>query len=334
MNKLKKNKIFIVAEIGNNHEGNFKNAKKLINEAEKCGVDAVKFQTFIPELYVSKKNKKRFKLIKKFQLSFKQFKQLALYARKKKLIFFSTPLDLKSAKYLNNIQSIFKIASGDNNFIPLIKTISSFNKRIILSTGLADLKHIKKIKSLIYSIWRKQKYKGKLSILHCVSSYPVDPKEANLSFINVLKENFQNCTIGYSDHTKGVTASIAAVALGAKIIEKHFTLNNNFSKFRDHKISANPHQMKYMVRQIRKIEVMIGNEKIEIQNSEKKNSKSMRRSIVAKRDIKIGSRIKIEDLNWIRIPGGISPGNEKKILNKRSLSKIKEGEKIVLTKIK
>ena len=183
MGLFKKNKTFIVAEIGNNHEGSFAVAKKLINAAARCNVDAVKFQTFIPELYASKKDKKRFVMMKKFQLSFEQFKKLAIHAKKKNLIFFSTPLDLKSAKYLNSIQSVFKIASGDNNFIPLIKTVSAFNKKIFLSTGLANLKHIRKVKNLIYSVWKRNNYKGQLSILHCVSSYPVKTFEANLSFI-------------------------------------------------------------------------------------------------------------------------------------------------------
>jgi sialic acid synthase SpsE len=273
-------------------------------------------------------------MIKKFQLSFSQFKKLAIYAKKKKLIFFSTPLDLESAKYLNSIQSVFKIASGDNDFLPLIKKISGFNKEIILSTGLANLKHIRKIKNLIYNVWKKNNYKGQLSLLHCVSSYPVKTSEANLSFIKVLKKSFKSCIIGYSDHTEGISASIVAVSLGAKIIEKHFTLDKNFSNFRDHKISANPKEMKNMVNQIRKVELLMGNEKKEIQNSEKKNLKSMRRSIVAKKNIYKGEKIRLDDISWIRMYGGISPGNENKIINKKSLINIVAGEKIRISKLK
>ena len=148
-------KIFIVAEIGNNHEGNFNIAKKLILEAKLCGADAVKFQTFIPEYFVSKSNQETFERLRKFQLTFNQFKKLAIYSKKIGIIFFSTPLDIKSAIFLNKIQKIFKIASGDNNFLPLIEAICKFNKTIFLSTGLANIKEITKVKNLIFNLWKK-----------------------------------------------------------------------------------------------------------------------------------------------------------------------------------
>ena len=140
------NRSFIIAEIGNNHEGNFNLAKKMISAAKKSGADAVKFQTIIPNLLVSIKDKKRIKQLKKFQFSFDQFKKLSDHAKKEKIIFLSTPTDLKSASFLNKIQNFFKISSGDNNYFPLIKKIASFNKSIILSTGLADLNLISKSK--------------------------------------------------------------------------------------------------------------------------------------------------------------------------------------------
>ncbi len=230
-------KTFIIAEIGNNHEGSLSRAKQLILAAKKCGVDAVKFQTYIPNLIVSPFETERFKKLKKFQLSLESFKKLAVFAKKNKILFFSTPLDLKSAIYLNKIQKIFKIASSDSNFFPLIRKISNFNKTILLSTGMTSLKEIIKSKNMIFKIWKKKKIKSKkLVIMHCVSSYPVIDKEANLLAINALKKNFKDCVIGYSDHTLGNTSCLAAVALGAKVIEKHFTLNKNFSNFRDHKL--------------------------------------------------------------------------------------------------
>ena len=158
---LRKNKIFIVAEAGNNHEGKFKIAKRLIKKAKSCGADAIKFQTFIPDLYVSRKDSKRFSQLTKFQLSQQDFKNLAIYAKKLKIIFFSTPFDLKSANFLNRIQNVFKISSGDSNFKPLLKTVANFNKHIFLSTGMTDLKTIKKSKELIFKVWKKKWKKQK-----------------------------------------------------------------------------------------------------------------------------------------------------------------------------
>jgi len=150
-------KVFIVAEIGNNHEGNFNLAKKMISKAAAAGVDAVKFQTFIPEQFVSQKDQIRFNKLKSFQLNQKQFIELSEFAKKMGLIFFSTPLDLKSAKFLNKIQPIFKIASGDNNFYPLIDKIAGFGKPIIISTGIADYKILKNTYNRIIKSWKLKK---------------------------------------------------------------------------------------------------------------------------------------------------------------------------------
>ena len=195
-------KIFITAEIGNNHEGNFQLAKKLIVEAKKCGVDAVKFQTFIPDLYVSNEDKTRIKRLKKFQFSQDQFKKLSQFCKKVGIIFFSTPFDLESAKFLNKIQNIFKISSSDNDFDLLIRCVAKFNKSLIISTGLAELGLIKRLKKIVFSEWKKLKKKKnrKLILMHCVTSYPVKDEEANLMVIQNLKKNFKKCIIGYSDH--------------------------------------------------------------------------------------------------------------------------------------
>ena len=154
-----KNKVFIIAEIGNNHEGSFKLAKKMINKAATVGVDAVKFQTFLPEHLVSFEDQSRLNKLRGFQLSYEQFKSLSKIAKKKGLIFFSTPLDIKSAKFLNTIQPIFKIASGDNNFYPLIDTVAKFGKSIIVSTGVANIDEIQKVYNKILKAWSKKKKK-------------------------------------------------------------------------------------------------------------------------------------------------------------------------------
>ena len=246
LNKFKKiQKPLIIAEIGNNHEGSFKNAIKLIDAAKKAGVDAVKFQTFKTELYYSNQDPDRIKKLKKFQLSFYQFRKLAKYAKKKNLLFISTPFDLKSLDFLKKIVDIIKISSGDNNFYDLIKNSINSKKELIISTGLTSLKEIKDLKKLV----TKFNYAEKTYFLHCVSNYPVDPKNANLNFIYKLKKIFKD-NIGYSDHTIGIDSCLISFLMGSSIIEKHFTLDKSFSNFRDHKISADPKEMSLLVKKI------------------------------------------------------------------------------------
>ena len=313
-------KTFIIAEIGNNHEGSLEVAKKLITQAKKCGVDAVKFQTFIPELFVSEEDKKRFLQLKKFQLTFKEFSILGKFSIKLGLNCFSAPQDLDSAKFLNKIQKFFKIASSDNDFYPLIKLVSSFNKTLMISTGLANIKTINRAKKIVFQTWKKQKKRNrKLILMHCVSNYPVESHEANLMAILTLKKKFKECLIGYSDHTVGNVAALSAVALGAKVIEKHFTLNKNYSNFRDHKLSADPSEMEDLVKNIRRLELMLGSGEKKLQNSEKKMLKFLRRKPVASRNLFKNKKIKAEDIKWIRLKRKINDISIKNtnIINKR-----------------
>ncbi len=274
-------KTFIVAEIGNNHEGSIKTAKRLILAAKKTGVDAVKFQTYDVAKYVNTDDKKRYKILKKFQLKKAEFVQLANFAKKNGLKFISTPFDLESANFLNEIVDYFKISSGDNNFHDLISLVVSKKKPTLISTGLLNLKQIGQLIRFVKS----KIPRNKICFLHCISSYPVEVEEANLFIIDRLIKKFK-VNVGYSDHTIGDLASIASVVLGAKVIEKHFTLDNNFSNFRDHRISLNPKDMKKLVKSIRDVEKMCTKKKDKISNGEKTNLKSMRRSIYAKNDLK------------------------------------------------
>lgn len=239
--KLKK--IFFIAEIGNNHEGNIKNALKLIDQAKISGADAVKFQTFDTNLFINKSEKKGFKRLKKFEFTKNQFKRLSIYSKKKKLKFISTPLDLESAKFLSTLVDVFKISSGDNNFYELIEFCARFKKPIIISTGMLEFKEIKKIiqflKRIKFPIY-------KLAILHCVSDYPVKDNEVNLLSIKFLNEKLK-VTTGYSDHSLGGDACLAAISLGAKIIEKHFTLDKSDNTIRDNALSATPNEFRTLV---------------------------------------------------------------------------------------
>ena len=219
LNKLKKT--FIIAEIGNNHEGSFNVACKLIQEAKKTGVDAVKFQTFETKNYINQNDSKKFERLKKFELTKKEFYNLSLLAKNNNLKFISTPFDINSAIFLNKIVDCFKISSGDNNYYQLIEQVLKFKKNTIISTGLLNFKNT----ITLYKFIKKLKLNNsKIAFLHCVSSYPVRDKEVNLLSIPFLKKKFP-FTIGYSDHALGINAAVAASVLGAKIIEKHFTLD-------------------------------------------------------------------------------------------------------------
>lgn len=323
-------KPYLIAEIGNNHEGNYKLAIKLVKLAKNSGADAVKFQTYITENFINPKEIKRFKKLKKFELTFSEFKKIFTYCKKIKIDCFSTPFDEKSAIFLNKHQKKFKISSGDNNFDHLIKLIASFNKTIILSTGLSNINSLKKTINLINKIWKsKKKNKKELIILHCVSSYPVSKQEANIGAIPSLQKKFPNCTIGYSDHTIGNEAAILAATLGAKVIEKHFTLDNNFSNFRDHKLSANPKSLKELNQKLINVSILLGNSIKKIEKSEKNNLISMRRSIVAKKDIPKNSKIKYSDLKWTRPGDGITANQNYKVVGKKTKKKIRTNEKLL-----
>lgn len=310
LNKLKKT--FIIAEIGNNHEGSFNVACKLIQEAKRAGVDAVKFQTFETKNYINRNDVRRFKRLKKFQLTKDEFYKLSLLAKNNNLKFISTPFDINSAIFLSKIVDCFKISSGDNNYYQLIEQVLKFKKNTIISTGLLNYKDTI---NLYKFIKRSKSHNSKIAFLHCVSSYPVNDLEANLLSISFLKKKLP-ITIGYSDHTLGINAAIAASVLGAKIIEKHFTLDNNYSKFRDHQLSLNPINMKYLVESIRSIESMMGKEQKVVQPSEKKNLSSMRRSLYLSRDIDKNSKIKVKDINIIRPFASLEPIDLNKIIGK------------------
>ncbi len=331
MNNFKKlKKTFFIAEIGNNHEGNYNNAIKLINQAKISGADAVKFQTFDTSFYINKLEKKRYKKLKKFELTKKQFKRLSIYSKKKGLKFISTPLDLESAKFLSNLVDVFKISSGDNNFYELIEVCAKFKKPIIISTGMLEFEEIKKL----ISFFKKIKFPvNKLAILHCVSDYPVNDNEANLNSIKYLSDKLK-VTIGYSDHLIGGEGCLVAVSFGAKIIEKHFTLDNNFSNFRDHELSLNPKDMKQTINSARRIEEMLGNYNKKISRSEKKNLNSMRRSLYFNQDLTKNTILERKHIKVVRPFRNLKPNNLPKILGRKLNKNVKESEVISLKILK
>lgn len=305
-------RVFIVAEIGNNHEGDFALAQKMIRSAAKAGADAVKFQTIVPERLVSQAEAARVAQLERFRFSYDQFGRLAETARKEGVAFLSTPFDIGSVDALAPIVPAFKIASGDNDFLPLLAAVARTGKPILMSAGLADLDGIRASKEHIEAIWQSEGIDGGLAILHCVVAYPTPPEQAGLSAISDLAT--LDCTVGYSDHTIGVDAAVLSVALGARIIEKHFTIDKNQSDFRDHKLSADPADMAELVRRVRLAETLIGEGGKRVMECERPALHPVRRSIVAARDLITGTVIAGEDLSWVRPRNGLAPGNEDRLI--------------------
>ena len=320
--------ILVVAEIGNNHEGSISLAEELIGRAAEAGVGAVKFQTFRTEDYISPGDAERFCRLRSFELRYEQFERLSEVARQNGVIFFSTPFDLQSAEALNPFVPAFKISSGDNTFYPLLETIARFGKPIILSTGLANLARIRYAKALVERVWSESGVQQNLALLHCVSSYPVPFQEASLGAIRALGNEF-HCTVGYSDHCTGINAAALSVALGARIVEKHFTLDKNYSSLRDHHLSADPGEMSELVQRINHFVSLIGAQEKHPQPCEMKIASSVRRSIAAKRDIAKGAVVSWNDITWTRPGGGLSPGNEQMVLGKALASPVRRGEMIL-----
>ena len=325
--------VLIVAEIGNNHEGSFDTAQRMISSAAKAGADAVKFQAIVPEQLVHGADTARLARLRGFQFSYAQFEALARTALDSGVMFFSTPFDIQSAHFLNSIQNIFKIASGDNNFMRLIETVAGFAKPMFVSTGLADLELLQRIYSTTYAIWRQKGANPDFAFLHCVCSYPAPPAQANLGAIKTLKAHFPGATIGYSDHTLGIEAATFAVAAGARIIEKHFTLDKNYSEFRDHQLSADPQDFERLVAGIRLVEELQGAGEITAQPCEEGNRASVRRSIAAGAELPAGHLLALSDLTWIRPSGGLPPGDEHMLIGHRLKRDVSFGTQLTLSDV-
>lgn len=327
-NRTTEEPVLIIAEIGNNHEGNFNTAVELVHAAAECGVDGVKFQTYITEHYVSNANSARFTRLKSFELSYHQFDELSKLAHSLNLLFLSTPFDLESARFLNTLVDAYKIASGDINFYPLLDLVANTEKPILVSTGASDFDLIRRAVNHIEGVRQKKNLPGNLALLHCTSCYPVPPGQANLRSIQVLSDKF-DYPVGYSDHTIGIDACLTAIALGARIIEKHFTLSKTYSSFQDHQLSSDPPEMRELVKKAHLISTMLGSYEKKVQFCEVEMLPQIRRSIVAGADLSKGHTVTIGDLTWVRPSDGIPPGDEYKILGKKLTKNVKFANNIL-----
>jgi len=301
---------FIIAEAGINHNGKLQVAKQLIDAASRSDVDAIKFQTFKADDLTSSGSIYH-KIFKKLELSDSDFGEISDYSRSKKIIFISTPFSNEAVDLLYKLKvPAFKIASGDLTDLPLIRYAASKKKPILLSTGMSYLPEIKTAIKEILKIKNK-----KIGLFHSVSSYPTPYNETNLSAIYSMKSEF-DYPIGFSDNGDDLLVPQVAVSLGAKLIEKHFTLNKKM-KGLDHQSSADPKQMKDLVRKIRKIEEMLGDGIKKTQKCEKEGLITIRRSIIAKRDLQKGMVLTPDLIKIARPAKGIEPRFFEKIIGKK-----------------
>ena len=324
--------VLVIAEIGNNHEGCYSLAEEMIGLAAGAGADAVKFQTIVPERLVSLSQKDRIEQLKRFQLSYEEFEKLSQVAKKEKIIFLSTPFDIESAQFLEPLVPAYKIASGDNDFFPMIDAIARTGKPIIMSAGLTDFQGVGKTVDFIEDLWTKNSIDQDVAVLHTVTSYPALPEEVNLLAIKELQS--LNVTVGYSDHTVGTETAVLSVALGARIIEKHFTLDKNYSDFRDHQLSADPKEFSQLVERVKNASKLLGQSEKSVQKSEALVMEKVRRSIVAKKDLDENTVLTWDDLSWVRPGGGLAPGDEEMVLGKRLRKRVDSGALITLENLK
>jgi N,N'-diacetyllegionaminate synthase len=319
--------VFIIAEAGVNHNGSIHLAKKLIDVAVNSGVDAVKFQTFKAENLVAKNTQKaeyqkqttdasesQFDMIKKLELDMETHQELIAYCQEKNIMFLSTAFDHNSINLLSDLGlKIFKIPSGEITNLPYLRHIGSLGKELVLSTGMSTLQEVGSALNVLIKAGTR---KGDITVLHANTMYPTPMKDVNLNAMLTIKKEF-DIAVGYSDHTIGIEVDIAAVAMGASIIEKHFTLDKTMDG-PDHKASLDPDELKEMVSCIRNIEKALGGFEKKPSPSESINIDIARKSIVSKQEIKKGEALSEENITTKRPGNGISPMKWDSVIGKKA----------------
>lgn len=325
--------IIVIAEAGVNHNGSIELAKQMVIKAKEAGADYIKFQTFIPENLVSKYAQKaqyqkettgaqesQLEMLEKLALSQKAFIELQEYCKDQEIGFISTPFDMDSIEFLNTLDMDFwKLPSGEITNLPYLVRIAQTGKPIMMSTGMCELEEIREA---IH--WLKKSGAEEITLLHCNTQYPTPMADVNLKAMETLRKEFQ-IEVGYSDHTVGIEVPIAAAALGAVVIEKHFTLDKEMEG-PDHRASLNPKELQDMILAIRNIEKALGSSKKTPTDSEKSNITVARKSIVAKSNIKKGDVFTEENITVKRPGTGISPMQWYEILGQTAKQSYAEDE--------
>lgn len=332
-------KVIIIAEAGVNHNGDYELAKQLVVRAKEAGADYVKFQTAKPELVISKfaemaeyqktntgKVESQLEMCKKIHLKLTDYEPLKAYCEMVGIKFISTPFDLVSIDVLESLDLDFwKVPSGEVTNYPYLVKIAKTHRPVVMSTGMCEINEISDALNVLID---NGLTKDQISLLHCNTEYPTPMKDVNLRAMFDLANEF-GVRVGYSDHTQGIEVPIAAVAMGAEIIEKHFTLDHNMLG-PDHKASLEPHELKAMVSAIRNIEQALGDGQKHVSDSERKNIAIARKSIIALRDIKKGEILTEENLTVKRPGNGINPMRWNEIIGKTAVRDFKEDELIEL----
>lgn len=330
------NPTFIIAEAGVNHNGQLSIAKQLIDAAASAGADAIKFQTFTPKEVTSKNapmatyqknnlhmNKSQLEMLESLTLPFDSFIELQAYCTKKDIIFLSTPHSFDAIDFLENLVPAYKFGSGDLTNIPALTYAAKKNKPILLGTGMATLEEVKNAVNAIYSEGNKQ-----VIVLHCTTNYPCSYGEVNLRAIKTLQHSLQ-CLVGYSDHSMGTLVAIAAVGMGAHVLEKHFTLDRTMTG-PDHQASLEPDELTSLIKEIRKVETILGSPKKQPTQTEKQIIPVVRKSLIANTFIHQGKKI-TSDMIVIKRPGtGISPSELNTVIGKKAMIDIQQDD--IITK--
>lgn len=301
--------VAIIAELGNNHEGDLGVARELVHAAASAGAHAIKLQAIDPPRLVRPDQTSRLAQLERFRLSRDGFAELARLADELKLGFCCTVFDLEAVDWLSPLVDAFKIASGDNNIHPLIAAAAHSGRPVIVSSGMSDLAGMRAAQQVVVGAG------SEFAALHCVSVYPTPPGAAALASIPVLRRELAT-TVGYSDHTLGVEACVIAAAKGARIIEKHFTLRHDFSDFRDHALSCEPTELEELVRRVAAVEQYLGEPRACVLEEETTAAATARRSIVAARDLHAHHVLTSEDLTWLRPADGMRPGRERELIGR------------------
>jgi N,N'-diacetyllegionaminate synthase len=332
------NRTTIIAEAGVNHNGNFEMAKKLIDVAKEAGADYVKFQTFKADHIVSKHARKadyqlknfgegddtQYSMLKKLELPYEWHHLLKAYAEKSGIKFLSTAFDHESVDFLDALGiDFFKIPSGEITNKPYLQHIARKGRPVVLSTGMANMEEIR---DAIHVLNAGGKLNGKLTILHCNTEYPTPFSDVNLRAILSIAKEF-SVPVGYSDHTLGTEVAVAAVAMGAVVIEKHFTLDRTLIG-PDHKASLEPTELKSMVDQIRNIEEALGHGKKEPTESERRNILAVRKSLHYKKDLTAGASVTDQDLLIVRPSNGISPMKIEQVIGRKLKNSVTTGQAV------
>ena len=330
-------KVLIIAEAGVNYNGSLELAYKMVDKAKEAGADIVKFQTGVPEKVMSKYAEKadyqkkttgegesQLDMVRKLMLKFDEFIPLKKYCEEQGIKFLSTPFDLSSIEFLNELGcDLWKIPSGEITNLPYLVKVAKTGKDIILSTGMSTLNEVEDALKLL-----KDKGAGSITLLHCTTEYPAPYADVNLRAMQTMRDQF-GLDVGYSDHTPGIEIPVAAVALGATVIEKHFTLDRNMEG-PDHKASLEPDELAAMIKSIRNVELAIGTGEKVPSESEKKNIPIARKSIIAARNIKKGELLTEENLTTKRPGNGISPMRWNEVIGTCAIRDFIEDELIEL----